>query len=145
MKRSRCVVLALSMLMSGVVFAASAIADEGSSHFVALLARAERDARTEAGDRYGAGMDRQFGERHGTTVGACIEAAGDQGSGAFQMVIVVSSDGRVSRVAVDPETPVSHCVRDALGSEVFARPPFAPFHDRIRLSFAPPPAGPSGR
>lgn len=80
-------------------------------------------------------MGRQFETKHTATVSTCMQSAGPGEPEAFRAVTVVEKDGRVSQVALDPETAIAKCVWKTLLQETFPELPVAPFHDLTELSF----------
>ncbi|HEU4403395.1 MAG TPA: hypothetical protein VFT43_14955 [Candidatus Polarisedimenticolia bacterium] len=103
--------------------------------FADQVARARKDIAGKKGAAYDVELNKQFASRHVDTVGSCVEASGESEPVAFQVVIVVAKDGKVSSVSVNPETEVAQCLRKALLQETFPKPPFAPFYDLLEMSF----------
>jgi hypothetical protein len=122
-------------LLALVLLVGAQLAAGSEKEFDELLARAQRDMATEKGSDYDKVMGEHFASRHADGVKACVEQAGSSEPKAFQAVIVVAKSGKVSKVALKPETSLSNCVRQILASEAFPEPPFAPFHDLMEMEF----------
>src|SRR5882672_6258981 len=75
--------------------------------FADLLARAKRDMSTEKGAAYDTVMGQQFASKHADTASACVAASGISAPISFKAIVVVAKDGKVTKVAVDPETDVA--------------------------------------
>ena len=124
------------LLVTGVISAdASSNPVTSEAPFADLVARANRDMGTKQGNSYDVVMGKQFASKHGSGVGACVEASGAAVPESFQTVIIVGKNGMVSSVTVNPETEVAKCVRKLLINETFPKPPFAPFHDLMDMNF----------
>jgi hypothetical protein len=103
--------------------------------FEELLALAKRDMSTKEGAAYDTRMGKQFVKKHTKSVVACAEAVGGEVPEAFQVVVVVAKDGKVSTLSLSRETEVTKCIANLLLHEVFPKPPIAPFHDLMEMSF----------
>ena len=103
--------------------------------FEELLALAKRDMGTKEGTAYDTRMSKQFVKNHTKSVVACAEAVGGEFPEAFQVVVVVAKDGKVARLSLSRETEVTKCIGHLLLHEVFPKPPIAPFHDLMEMSF----------
>jgi hypothetical protein len=129
--------IVLMILLGLVAVPALAAADPKPAEptFAKLLAQAKRDMATEKGAAYDTVMGQQFAGKHSDTVSACVEASGSSAPDPFKAIIVVAKDGKVTKVALEPETEVAKCLRKVLLEEAFPKPPFAPFHDLMEMSF----------
>ena len=106
--------------------------------FAELLALAKRDLATEKGAAYDTTMGKQFASNQGEGVNTCLEGASKSSMPEnFQAVIVVDKDGKVSKVVLSPETEEGKCIRKLLLQEKFPKPPTAPFHDLMDMTFKP--------
>ncbi len=130
-------ILVAALAVTGAPAAARGASDPATAEpgFAELLARAQQEMATDTGTAYDKVMGRQFESKHTDTVARCVRVAGTPEPKPFQAVIVVEQDGTVSQVALDPETEIAKCIRGALLQDTFPKPPFAPFHDLLRLSF----------
>ncbi|MFI5340816.1 MAG: hypothetical protein ACHQ7N_13375 [Candidatus Methylomirabilales bacterium] len=130
-------ILVVALAVTGTPAVARGASDPATAEpsFAELLARAQQNMGTDEGTAYDKVMGRQFESKYTDTVARCVRVAGTPEPEPFQAVIVVEQDGTVSKVVLDPETEVAKCIRRALLQETFPEPPFAPFHDLLRLSF----------
>jgi hypothetical protein len=107
----------------------------GRGGFDAAAFRHDEDVSTPAGKKYESEFMRDFRSRYDEVLlGQCVESGIPT---SFDLIVVVGRDGRVVDTAIRPETEVATCLAKAVENGKFAPPPSAPFHLRIRESFAP--------
>jgi hypothetical protein len=110
--------------------------DKGpSSLFADLLSKAARDMGTDLGAAYHSTLGKALALQHGGLVSSCVHTFGGDGAEPFEAVVVVAADGKVAEFALDSITSLSKCIQGRLLRAKFPKPPFAPFHDRMRFSF----------
>ncbi len=127
-------VLASAFLVAPVTETAAIKAHSVEPAFAELLARARKDIATKEGPAYDIVIGKQVGRRHAHDVGMCVNAS-PVAPEPFKIVLVVEESGKVTTVALSAETAVATCIRKALVTEKFPKPPFAPFHDLIEMAF----------
>ena len=94
----------------------------------------DADIRKPGGKEYERKFITDFQNRFDEVLlGTCAPRQGLPAS--FEMYVVIADGGSVSEVVLQPETEAGVCLRKALVGAAFEKPPFAPFHIRIRETF----------
>jgi hypothetical protein len=108
--------------------------DKSNGAFDDLVAQAEKDMLADGGPSFHAEVSKTFLRKYSGAVTSCSRINKGSSLTPFQIVLIITSDGTVSQVAVNPETDMSKCARQRLLKAKFGRPPFAPFHDLMKVS-----------
>ncbi|HQU15809.1 MAG: hypothetical protein B7Z66_03430 [Chromatiales bacterium 21-64-14] len=101
------------------------------------IRRNQSDVADAVGQRYENTVIRQYQATYPATLHACIKSQPAADLSAFDVALVIGRDGAVTQVLVWPVTGVASCLRERLLHEHFQRPPFAPFHSHIHMTFSP--------
>jgi hypothetical protein len=125
----------LGLSLSAVPGIAGGGTKAGEPTFAELLALAERDMGTKKGAAYDTLIGKQFSEKHAKSVGECVEAAGSAMPEPLKVVLVIAKDGKVTAISLSRQDEVAKCIGNLVRQEVFPKPPFAPFHDLMQMSF----------
>ena len=99
------------------------------------LTSARANVATDKGKAFDVEIGKDFGERHVDTMGRCTEGIDGPGLAPFELLMKLGDDGKVREVLVRPETPVAACLRTAVASESYKKPPRAEYWVRIGMSF----------
>ena len=107
----------------------------GEASFEGLEPQARRDMKEGEGPAYHSALARTYRHKLADGIGYCTRKGMAPPTGAFQAVLVVLSDGKVSQVAVNSSGDVSKCIQERLLRTKLPKPPFAPFHDLMAITF----------
>jgi hypothetical protein len=129
------VVLLLWLGMSSLVIPASTGGKDEAVAFEKLLERHHQDISTSDGKAYEKAFMSQYEKTFGAVLGNCIEQTGSPT--AFDLILVVGNEGRVTNGASKPRSKLADCVIQAARKDTFPRPPKAPFHIDIVQKFEP--------
>ena len=125
--------LLLVAVCTGLVKAAE---EKGSGpSFSELLPQAAKDMGTDPGAAYHSALAKALALQHGGVISSCVHTFGSEGAEPFEAVVVGAADGKLSGFTPASMTPLSKCIQGRLLHSKFPKPPFAPFHDKMRFSF----------
>jgi hypothetical protein len=126
------------LLLSILVLASHAV---WADAFDYRLAQAKAALTANEGTGYESVMNRHLEEADAKIMRGCFGAISAPDTSAFVVVADVSSSGKLSAIAVRPQTNISRCFAQGLANDVFPSPPLVQYQQSfpifIEMSITP--------
>ncbi len=120
------ILLALALQLSPVA----------SADFQARVAHAKREEGADAGPAYQKQMWGRIGNSTTDAYRSCLASNTPTDKTPFSMVADVLADGRLSHIAVSPETDVARCMAGQFSSWTLPTPPAKPAPYPVEIDFS---------
>lgn len=105
--------------------------------FAESVAAAKANLTTPAGRAYDGLLSKHFGQNYGNVMSECFETTKQPDATAFEMVFVLSKEGKVRDLLVSPETNISLCFKERLSFASLPVPPTERYLVYMEMRFAP--------
>ncbi len=137
--RKELTAVTLTLVASGVMAGLFTQAAELSpkERFAESVSAAKANLATPAGQKYDGLLSKHFEENYGSVMSECFETTKQPNATAFEMVFVLSKEGKVRDLLIWPETNISLCFKKKLSSASLPVPPAEPYLAYMEMRFAP--------
>lgn len=107
-----------------------------SADFRARVTQAKLAEGAATGPAYQKQMWERIGNATTDAYKSCLSGAQNADKGPFTLVADVAADGRLARIAVQPETAVATCMASHFSSLVLPAPPASPAPYPVEVDFS---------
>ena len=104
------------------------------STFKSATRAVQRNMNTEAGKAYDDAFGKEFARQNASSMQRCTRDAAAEDLASFEILARVSVNGRLEKVLVKPLTAVARCIRGAVSTERFPKPPAPHYWVRVHMS-----------
>ncbi len=92
-------------------------------HFDLILVIADDQSHTALGKEYDNACGIYFAQQHAKSIDACFGSVPSPDSSPFDVLVRVTSSGRVEKILLRPKTNMSKCLVEAMNDDTFPMPP----------------------
>lgn len=105
--------------------------------FEEALAIAQRNEASAVGAKYDDAVGAEFSRRHADTLAQCANGVDASELAAFDLLMQLSSNGRVEKTMALPLTIVAKCIAGSVVDDEYPHPPDGHYWVRVHLKIAP--------
>jgi len=106
-------------------------------HFDLILVIADDQSHTALGKEYDNACGIYFAQRHAKSIDACFGSVPSPDSSPFDVLVRVTSSGRVEKILLRPKTNMSKCLVEAMNDDTFPMPPTPDYWWHLHMVIAP--------
>ncbi len=106
-------------------------------HFDLILVIADDQSHTALGKEYDNACGIYFAQQHAKSIDACFGSVPSPDSSPFDVLVRVTSSGRVEKILLRPKTNMSKCLVEAMNDDTFPMPPTPDYWWHLHMVIAP--------
>ena len=108
-------------------------------HFDLIQLIADDHSHTPLGKNYDSAVAVYFSQRHAKSLDACFGSVPNPNSSPFDLLVRVTSSGRVEKILSRPETNMSKCLVKTMNDDTFPIPPAPDYWWHLHMIIRPRP------